>query len=73
MQEKGLVRKLRLISKFMMSFPVKQIIAIHMLINISVSKGIKTMKFGQLIEYIARNIFLEKSCRKLFFEKFHMR
>ena len=27
-------------------------------------RAIKTMNFGQLIEYIMRNIFLQKSCRK---------
>ena len=32
--------------------------------NISRSKGNQTMKFGQLIEYNMRNIFLEKSYSK---------
>ena len=36
-------------------------IEIHILPNISRSKGNQTMKFGQLIEYDMRNIFLEKS------------
>ena len=45
----------------MMSQPGKQTIAIHILPNISRSKGNQTMKFGQLIEYNMRNIFLEKS------------
>ena len=35
-----------------------------MLSNISKSKGIQTMEFGQLIEYNMRNIFLEKSYTK---------
>ena len=35
---------------------------IHILPNISQSKGNQTMKFGQLIEYNKRNIFLQKSC-----------
>ena len=35
-----------------------------MLPNISRSKGDQTMKFGQLIEYNMRNIFLEKSYTK---------
>ena len=39
----------------------KQAIAVHILLNISKSKGNETMKFGQLIEYNMRNIFLEKS------------
>ena len=33
--------------------------------NISQSKGNQAMKFVQLIEYNNRNIFLQKSCRKL--------
>ena len=42
----------------------QHIIAIHILSNISRSKRNKTMKFGQLIEYNMRNIFLEKSYSK---------
>ena len=38
-----------------------QAIAIHILINISRSKGNETMKYGQLIKYNMRNIFLKKS------------
>ena len=45
--------------------PGKQAIAIHILSNISRSKDNQTMKFGQLIEYNMRNIFLKKSCTKL--------
>ena len=37
----------------------KQAIATHILPNISRSKGDQRMKFGQLIEYNMRNIFLE--------------
>ena len=38
---------------------------IHILPNISINKGNhQTMKFGQLIEYIIRNIILEKSYTK---------
>ena len=37
---------------------------IHILPNISRSKVIQTMKFGQLIECNMRNIFLEKSYTK---------
>ena len=48
----------------MMSQPGLQAIAIHILPNISQSKGNQTMKFGQLIEYNKRNIFLQKLCRK---------
>ena len=60
MQKSGLIRKIRLISKFMTSKSGKQIIVIHILPNISRRKGNQTMKFGQLIEYNMRNIFLEK-------------
>ena len=41
--------------------PRKQIIAVHILPNISRSEGNQTIKFGQLIEYNIRNIFLEKA------------
>ena len=34
------------------------------MLKISRSKGNQTMKFGQLIEYNERNIFLEKSYTK---------
>ena len=44
----------------MMSQPGSQTITIHILINISRSKGNQTVKFDQLIEY-NRNIFLKKS------------
>ena len=39
-------------------------IAVHILPNISRSKGNQTMKFGQLIEYNMRHFFLEKSYAK---------
>ena len=48
----------------MTSQPGKQTITIHKLLNISRSKGIQTMKFGQVIEYNMINIFLEKSYTK---------
>ena len=42
----------------MTSQPGLQTIAINILPNISQSKGNQSMKFGQLIEYNNRNIFL---------------
>ena len=48
----------------MMSKPGKQIIAVHILTNISRSKGNQAMKFVQPIEYNKINIFLEKSYLK---------
>ena len=36
----------------------------HILANISRSKDYQRMRFGQLIEYNIRNIFLEKSYTK---------
>ena len=42
--------------------PDLQAIAIHILPNISQSKGNQTMKFGQLIQYNKRNIFFQKLC-----------
>ena len=44
----------------MTSQPGLQTVAIHILPNISQSKGNQTIKFGQLIEYKKRNIFLQK-------------
>ena len=44
--------------------PGKQTIAVHILPNISRSKDNHTKKFGQLIEYNIRNVFLEKLCTK---------
>ena len=44
-------------------------VAIHILPNIS-SKGNQTMKFGQLIEYNMRNIFLEKSYTKMWWRNY---
>ena len=45
----------------MTSQPGKQIIAIHILPNISRSKDNQTMRSGQLKEYDIRNIFRKKS------------
>ena len=61
MYKSGLIRKIRLISKFKMSEPGSQTIAIHILANILRSKGNQAMKFTQLIKYNMRTIFLEKS------------
>ena len=45
----------------MTSQPGQQTIVIHILPNILRSKCNQTMKFGQLIEYNIRQIFIEKS------------
>ena len=57
----GLIRKLRLTSKFMTSQAGQQLITIHILSNISRGKEDQTIKFGQLIEYNMRNSFIGKS------------
>ena len=57
-EKNGLIRKIRLILKFMTSQPGKQAITIHILPNISKSKDNQTMKFGKLIECNMRNSFL---------------
>ena len=57
--EKRLIRKIRLISKFTTSKPGKEKFAIQIL-----PTGNQTTKFGRLIEYNLRNIFLEKSFTK---------
>ena len=59
MQKNDLIRKIRLILKFMTSQPGQQTIAIHVLTNISKSKDNQAMKFGQLIEYNMKNIIRE--------------
>ena len=48
----------------MTSQPGLQTIAIHLLPNISQSKGNQTMKFGQQIEYNKKNIVYQNLCRK---------
>ena len=48
----------------MTSQPGLQTIAIHILPNISQSKGNQAMKFGQLIECKKRKCVLKKLCRK---------
>ena len=55
-RENGLIR--------LASQPGLQTNAIDILLNISQSKEKQTMKFGQLIEYNKRNIFLQNLCRK---------
>ena len=48
----------------MTSQPELQTNAVDILPNISLSKGNQAMKFGQLIEYNKKNIFLQKLCGK---------
>ena len=64
MQKNGLIRKLKLISKFIMSQIGQQVITIHILLNISRRKGSQAMKLDQLVECNVRNIFFQKSCGK---------
>ena len=54
MSKNGLIRKIRLISKFMTSQPCQQTIATHILTKFSRSKSNQAM-FGQLIERNMRN------------------
>ena len=56
-----MIRKIRLILKFITSQPEKQTIAMNILPNISRKQ---TVKIGRLIEYNIRNIFLQKSYTK---------
>ena len=48
----------------MTSQPGQQTIIIHILPNISQSKGNQAMKFGQVIGDNKRNNFLQISCKK---------
>ena len=63
-KKNGLIRKVKKASEFMTSQSGLQTIAVHILSNISQGKDNQTMKFGQLIEYSKRNIFLQKLCGK---------
>ena len=58
-QRNSVVRKIKLISKFMTSQPGKQTIAIHILCNISGREDNQRPRPGQLIEYNIRSTFLE--------------
>ena len=58
-------KRLRLILKFGTSENGKQIITIHVLPSISRSKENQIMKFGQLMEYIMRNIFLQNQTQNV--------
>ena len=59
-----MIKKLRLIPKFMTSQTGQHTITIHILPNISRSKGNQAINFCQLIEYNVRNSSLQKSYRK---------
>ena len=48
----------------MTSQPGLQTITIHILPNISQSKGNQTMKFGRILEYNKRNVFLQELYKK---------
>ena len=63
--ENGFIRKLSLISKFMSPQTGKQTVTIHILRNISRSKGSQAIKLSQLIEYKIRDAFLENHTQKL--------
>ena len=69
-QKNGLIKKTRLTSNFSTSQPGSQTIAIHMLPDISQSKGNTTRSWNftrlnmtrETFEYDKRNIFLQKLC-----------
>ena len=64
-KQNGLIRKIRLTSNFMTSQPGQQTIVIHILPNISRSKGNQTMKIGQLRECNMRKIFSHEKSWKI--------
>ena len=64
MQQNDLIRKTRLFSNFVTSQSGLQLILIYILPNTLRKKRNQIMKFGLLIEYNVRNIFLEKSYTK---------
>ena len=49
---------------------MKQLNAIHILPNISRSKGVQKMKFGALIEHNMRNIFFENVIHKIWWKNY---
>ena len=62
-RKNGLIRNIRLVSKFMTLQPGSKTVIVHTLPNISLNKNNQAIKIGQLIEYKKRNNFLQKSCR----------
>ena len=50
MKKNGMIRKIRLISKFMTSQPGWQTIKMHVVPNIPRNKSNQTVEIGQLIE-----------------------
>ena len=57
-------KKAKVIFKIYDVISREKMIIIHILPEISKSKGNQTVKFGQLLQYNIRNIFLEVSCTK---------
>ena len=57
-------RERSFISAFSICMTAPLTITTHVLPNISQSKENQTMKFGQVIQYNKRNIFLKRLCRK---------
>ena len=64
MQKNSLIKKIRLISKFLTSESGEQTITISILPSIKRSKDNQTVKLGQSIECNMRNIFREKLYKK---------
>ena len=64
MYENGFIKKLKLISKFMTLQTGQQIFTIHVLPNVSRSKGNQVLKFGKLMKHDVRIVFVQTSCRK---------
>ena len=64
-RKNGLIRNIRLISKFMTSQLGQQTIKIHILPSISRSKSNQTLKFGQSIEYNKRNFFFKNHAQNM--------
>ena len=62
--EKRLDKKTTVNFKFYVITDWKTLITIHILPNITGSKGNQVIKFDQLIKYSVRNIFLQKLSRK---------
>ena len=55
----------------MASLPRKQRTTIHLLPNILISSDIQIIKLSQLIEYMLRNIFVEKPFKKTWWGNYY--
>ena len=66
-----MIWKINVIWKIMASLPRKQRTTIHLLPNILISSDNQIIKLSQLIEYMLRNIFVEKPFKKTWWRNYY--